>query len=138
MITALIRRLRRKLALASGFNGYLLPDSHHVVPGLIRRRFLRDPQRLLADSLPVARDRNNPASERVTVPSNFDCIEQVNSATGAIGRNPDLDAAIVWHVILLNGSCVYLDGVLFWRDCDNADQLLGWRSNGRKAIRTTR
>src|SRR4029077_705043 len=92
----------------------------------------------LNDTLPVAGDRNNPAFERVAVPSNFDCIEQVNSATGAIGRNPDLDAAIVWHVILLNGSCVYLDGVLFWRDCDNADQLLGWRSNGRKAIRTTR
>jgi hypothetical protein len=120
------------------FNSYLLRNSCYVVSGLIRRRFLRDPQWLLADSLPVAGDRNNPTVERVTVPSDFDFIEQVNSASGTIGRNPDLDAAIMWHVILVNGSCGYLHGVLFWSVCDNADQLLGLRNNGRKTICTTR
>jgi hypothetical protein len=61
--------------------------------------------------------------ERVTVPSDFDCIEQIDPATWTIGRNPDLDAAIVWHIILGNGSCVYLYGVLFWCVCDIAEVL---------------
>jgi len=86
--------------------GALRRDSHYVISSLIRRRFLHAPKGLLADGLPVAGDRNHPTLERVTVPSNLDCIEQVNSSRTTIARNLDRYAAIMWHIILLNGSGV--------------------------------
>jgi hypothetical protein len=57
--------------------------------------------------------------EWVAVSPDFDFVKQVNSATAPIGRNPDLDSPIAGYIVLVNCSCTYFYGILFWSVCDN-------------------